>query len=129
MNRRHQERADTIVQTVIVAPALFLMIMAIIQIALVAHARNVAEAAAQDGVAAARQFDGTTTDGRAAANSSLDALGPRMLTDRHVTVERTTTRASVTIVGHSLAFIPGISPRIEVTSAADVERYVPLGGS
>lgn len=65
----------------------------------------------------------------AAANSSLEALGPRMLTDRHVTVERTATRASVTITGHSLAFIPGISPRIEVTSAADVERYVPIGGS
>jgi len=128
MNSRRGDRGDTVVQTVIVAPALFLMIMAIIQIALVAHARNVAEAAAQDGVNAARQFDGTTATGHQAANQALDTLGPKMLTDRHISVDRTTTTASVTITGRSLSFIPGVSPRIEVTSVASIERWAEMDG-
>lgn len=125
MNRRHDERGDTMVQTVIVAPALFLLIMGVIQFALIAHAQNVAEAAAQEGVTAARQFHASAADGQEQATAALDSLGPRMLTQREIVVDRTTTTVLVTVRGQALTFIPGFSRTIIETSAGSVERYVP----
>lgn len=124
MTRQRDERGETMVQTVIVAPALFLLIMGVIQVALIAHAQNVAEAAAQEGATAARQFNATSTDGHVKASSALAVLGPRMLTDRKVIVDRTTTTATVTVTGRALTIVPGFSPRIVETSSGPVERYV-----
>lgn len=125
MRREHDERGDTMVQTVIVAPVLFLLIMGILQFALVAHAQNVAEAAAQEGVAAARRFDAQSSDGVAEANSALDTLGPRMLHERRVSVARSQTTATVTVTGRVLSLVPGIKPSISETASGPVERYVP----
>jgi hypothetical protein len=112
---------------VIVAPAVFLLIMTVVQVALIAHARNVAEAAAQEGVAAARRFDGTATDGSATATAALGALGPRMLTDRRVSVGRSSTAAEVTITGRVISLAPGLGLTITATASGPVERYVPPG--
>ena len=124
MNKTLDERGDTIVQTVIVAPALLLLIMSVIQFALVAHARNVAEAAAQEGVTAARRFDATSADGRSKATEVLATLGPRMLRDTSVVVDRTPTAVTVTVAGSPLSFVPGFSHRIVESSSGPVERYV-----
>lgn len=117
------ERGE-ITQTVIVAPALFLLIMAVVQYGLVAHARNVAEAAAQEAVASAGSFDAKADDGHASATAALDTLGPKMLTSRAVNVERTPTTVTVTVTGTALSFIPGLSPQINETASGPVERYV-----
>lgn len=111
-------------QTVIVAPVLFTMIMAIIQFALVAHAQNVAEAAAQEGAAAARAFNATDADGVEEATSALSALGPRMLTSRSVTVTRTGTTVTVAVTGQAISLVPFLHPTISETSTSPIERYV-----
>jgi Flp pilus assembly protein TadG len=125
--RARDERGSTIAETVIVAPAVFLLIMTVVQVALVAHARNVAEAAAQDGVATARRFDGSASDGSATATAALGALGPRMLTDRRVSVDRSPTTAAVTITGRVISLTPGLDLTITATASGPVERYVPPG--
>jgi Flp pilus assembly protein TadG len=124
MAKTRDERGDAIVQTVIVAPALLLLIMVIIQFALVAHARNVAEAAAQDGVTAARRFDATEADGQARASAALASLGPRMLSERGVSVVKTQTDVTVTVTGTPLTLVPGFGRKIVETSSGPVERYV-----
>lgn len=124
MRLQHSERGETMVQTVIVAPALFVLIMGILQFAIVAHAQNVAKAAAQEGVAAARRFDADAADGYAAANSALSGLGPRMLNERRVKVNRTQESASVTITGRVLSLVPGFKPAVSETATGPVERYV-----
>lgn len=124
MRSGNNERGDTMVQTVIVAPVLFLLIMGVLQFALVAHAQNVAEAAAQEGVAAARRFDAKASDGVVEANSALDTLGARMLSERQVSVDRSQTRATVTVTGRVLSLIPGVKPSINETASGPVERYV-----
>jgi Flp pilus assembly protein TadG len=111
-------------QTVIVAPVLFMLIMFILQFALIAHAQNVAEAAAQEGATAARRFDASGADGHAKASAALAQLGPRMLADRRVRVSRTSTTATVTVTGQVISLVPGFSPTITVTSSGPVERYV-----
>lgn len=124
MTRQRNERGETMVQTVIVAPALFLLIMGVIQVALIAHAQNVAEAAAQEGVAAARKFNASAADGEATASAALADLGPRMLTGREVVVARTATTATVTVTGRALSIVPGFGRTIVETSSGPVERYV-----
>lgn len=122
--RVRDERGEAMAQTVIVAPALFMMIMAIVQFALVAHAQNVAEAAAQEGVAAARLFQATEADGIAHASAALSHLGPRMLTSRNVSVDLTPTTATVTVSGTALSLVPFLHPTVSQTASAAVERYV-----
>ena len=71
----------------LVAPALLFALMLIVQFGLMFHARNVAEQAAQEGAAAARQFDGTEAGPRPGRSQYLSALGPETLQDRGVTVQ------------------------------------------
>jgi Flp pilus assembly protein TadG len=124
MSDRRDERGDTIVQTVIVAPALLLLIMLVVQFALIAHAQNVAEAAAQEGVSAARRFDATEADGQQAADVALSSLGPRMLTGRSISVGRTPESVTVTVTGEALTLVPGFGRTIVEASSGPVERYV-----
>ncbi len=109
-------------------PALLFTVMLIVQFALFLHARSIAEAAAQDGAAVARRADGNAASGRAAVNRSLAAMGPRMLTGRSVSVDRTATVARVSVTGRVLALVPGLSLTVHETAEGPVERFVPLSG-
>ena len=111
---------------VLVFPALLVTVMLIVQFALYLHAQSIAEAAAQDGAAAARRADGSVSSGRAAVHRSLGATGPRMLSGRSVSVARTATVARVSVTGRVLALVPGISLRVHETAEGPVERFVPL---
>lgn len=125
--RCRDERGE-IAQAVLVFPALLFVIMLIIQFTLYAHATSVAEAAAQDGAAAARRADGTQAAAVAAANDSLASLGPRMLTAKSVTATRTATQATVTVTGKVVSLVPGLGLKVRETASGPVERYVPQAG-
>lgn len=107
-------------------PALLFVLMLIIQFALYAHASSVAEAAAQEAAAVARRADGSQAGGASAANRALASLGPKMLTSRTVSVERSATTASVTITGRVVSLVPGVSLALRETAQGPVERFVPL---
>lgn len=100
--------------------------MLIVQFALYLHAQSIAEAAAQDGAAAARRADGSAASGRAAVNQSLGAMGPGMLTGRSVSVARSATVARVSVDGQVLALVPGIRLTVHETAEGPVERFVSL---
>jgi Flp pilus assembly protein TadG len=121
----HNEKGEAIAQTVIVAPVLFALIMGVIQFALVAHAQNVAEAAAQEGTSAARRFNATEADGKVEAISALRSLGPKMLSARDVKVDRTASTVTVTVTGQALSLVPFLHPNVSETASGPVERYVP----
>lgn len=124
--RRRSERGNTTAQAVLVFPALLFTVMLIVQFALYLHAQSIAEAAAQDGAAAARRADGSAASGRAAVNTSLGAMGPRMLTGRTVSVDRSPTVARVSVDGRVLALVPGLALTVHETAEGPVERFVPL---
>ena len=113
-------------QAVLVFPALLFTVMLIVQFALYLHAQSIAEAAAQDGAAAARRADGSAGSGHAAVTRSLGAMGPRMLTGRSVSVARSATVARVSVDGQVLALVPGIRLTVHETAEGPVERFVPL---
>lgn len=120
------EEGSSTVQAVLIFPALLFALMLVIQFALWAHATSVAEAAAQDAAAVARRADGSRAGGAAAANKALATLGPKMLTSRTVSVNRSATTASVTVTGRVVSLVPGVTLRVQETAEGPVERFVPL---
>ncbi len=110
---------------VLVFPALLLAIMLIVQFSLYLHAASVAEAAAQDAAAAARQAHGSEVAARAAAGQALGTLGPRMLSGTNVVVQRGPATARVVVTGQVASLVPGLSLRVRESAEGPVERYVP----
>lgn len=126
-NCRRDQRGASALEMVLIAPVLFLALLAIVQFGLYFHAKNVAEQAAQEGAAAARAFDGTEGSAKGVTEDYLSALGESTLQGQSVSVNRGTQTASVTVRGTALSLIPipGLALQIEETASGPVERYVP----
>ncbi|MGH3997972.1 MAG: TadE/TadG family type IV pilus assembly protein [Pseudonocardiaceae bacterium] len=124
--RRRDERGSAgIAETVILAPVLLFMLMAIVQFGLYFHARNIAEQSAQEGAAVARRFDGTAAAGRSKTLEFLGSLGSDTLRGRSVQANRTPETATVTVSGTVISLVPWLDLRVEESATGPVERYVP----
>jgi len=124
------DAGTSVVELVITMPALLLAMMAIIQFGLWQHAQHVALAAAQEGARVARAYDGGTSAAQARTNAYLDKLGPTILSQRSVSVRRTTSEASVTVTGRAVSVFPVFGLRVREQAGGPVERFVPdLRGS
>lgn len=122
---RDERGAMSLAQVVITAPALLFLLMLIVQFGLMFHARNIAEQAAQDGVAVARRFDGTAAQARGKALQLLTAVGQGTLQNRGVAANRTADTATVTVTGTVVSVVPGVSLSVSESASGPVEKYVP----
>ena len=121
--RRRSQRGTTTLEAVLVFPVLLLLLMLIIQFALWYHATDVATAAAQDGVRAARVEGGTGQDGYDRANTLLDEAARSILQDRKVVVARTTDDARVEVSGTCIALVPFLRLPVRAVAASGTERF------
>ncbi len=112
-------------ETAVVLPALILLI---VQTALYAHARNLSQSAAQEGLRAARLRAGSAATGQTAATSFLAATAGTLLTSPTVSAARSPTTATVTVDGHAAAVVPFLTLTVHSTAAGPVERFVPATG-
>lgn len=114
------------IELVILFPALLLLITALLQYGLWFHARSVALAAAQEGVAAARALDGTTGAGGTAAIAFVEAHGGGSLLEATATATRLSAgEVEVEVSGQSQSVIPGVAGiPVHQVAAAPVERFV-----
>lgn len=126
IRRARDERGS--VDNVIVWSGMLLMIVTLLQLVLVAHAHNVVQAAAEEGAASARRYDGSAGSGEAKADQYLGALGSKLLQDESVSVSRTGETATVTVSGSVVSLVGLKLFRVEATSSGPVERYVPPSG-
>jgi Flp pilus assembly protein TadG len=113
------------VEASITLPVLILLTMFVVQWALVWHGRHVAEAAAQDGLRAARGYRATAASGQKAAENYLQAVAPRLLTSPGVDVARTSVTVTVRVHASVLSVLPGSGFGVDETASAPVERFVP----
>jgi hypothetical protein len=106
-------------------PAVLVATFGLIQGALYYHARDIALAAATDGLTAARSRMGTGDGGRRAAAAFLArAGGPDVLAGATVTSVRTGTTATVTVSGSAVSLVPGVSGwAVKQTASGHVERF------
>lgn len=121
--RHRGDRGSTTVELVIAVPVLLFMIMTIIQFGLWYHASHVAQAAAQEGVRAARVDTGTAEAGQARAVSFVVEAAPTLLVDVTVQADRTATTAHVQVNATVRSIIPGLSLPVHATADSPVESF------
>lgn len=109
-------------ETVIVLPAVLLLIFVAMQAGLWFHARDVAIHAASAGATAASAENAADAAGASAAQGFIDQVGALRNVD--IDVARTGATVTVTVSGHSPAIVPGMAlPPITQSSTAAIERW------
>ena len=119
------DRGSVSAELVIATPLLLVLLLTIVQFALWSHATHIAQAAASQGLAAARMQDATAVAGRAAARQLLEQLGRGPLSSPQVSVTRDARRAAVTITGGATSVLPLLRLPVHAEASGPVERFVP----
>lgn len=123
------DAGSSTVELVITMPALLLGVFAVMQFGLWMHAQHVAQAAARDGVAVARAYDGTERAAHDRAAASLDTFGPTILRDPSIDVVRTGEEATVTVTGKATSILGIFSLGVQEQASGPVERFVPAAAA
>lgn len=120
-----RERGSASIELVILFPALLLLVTALVQYGLWFHARSLALAAAQEGVAAARTYGAPAGAGVDVALRFVDDHGADSLLDpRAVATPSDAQHVRVVVRGHAPAVIPGLGGfAVEQSASAPVERF------
>ena len=120
--RTRDQRGALSIEFLLVISALMLVFLLMLQYAVKAHAHSVAEAAAEEALAAASAYDGTAVSGEQAGNHTLSDLGS--LSNTTVVVTRSGTTASATVTGDVEQLIPFMPVRVTVHIEGPVEQFV-----
>ena len=114
-------------EVVIAVPLLMLIILVIVQFAVWEHDFSIAQATAEEALAAARVQGGCAAAGQQRATQVLGQIGGAALIGPQVSVTRTA--VTVTVQVHADAErvvpLPGLSLPVTVTVTGPVERFVP----
>jgi Flp pilus assembly protein TadG len=122
------ERGFSTLEAVVVIPAVVIMTMLVIQYVMLWHARNVAEAAAQNALRIARGYQSTAVAGQTSATQYLrDVAGNLLHCHNCVHVERTATAVTVTIHATVSSVVPFGSYTVTESASGPVEKYSPVG--
>lgn len=122
------DRGSISLELVVVFPVVLLIIFGGIQAALYFYARNMALAAAQEGLRSARVENGTAGAGAASAHAFLRRAGSDILTGTSVAPARGPAEARVTVQGQALSLVPGVAGLpVSQTAAGPVERFTSPG--
>jgi hypothetical protein len=123
---RHDERpgevGSTTTEVVLLMPVVLLLVMLIVQFGLWLHARQVATAAAQEGLVAAQVEFGTSAAGRDRAAAFLTEAGG--LRDVRIDAVRQPASARVTVTGTTPPVIPGMHLAVTGVAEGPTERFV-----
>jgi hypothetical protein len=120
---RDPERGFATLEAVIVIPVAVVLTMLVIQYVMLWHARNIAEAAAQNGLRVARGYQATGPQGQASANDYLRTVAGHMLDHPRVTADRGATTVIVTVHATVISIIPFGSFAVTETATGPVEKF------
>ncbi|WP_306369674.1 TadE/TadG family type IV pilus assembly protein [Nocardiopsis sp. CC223A] len=108
-----------------VLPLVFVMVLAVAQVGLWAHAQHRVQVIAAQALAAARSFDGTVHQAREQAARAEEQLGGGILQGTEVEVERRPEAARVRVSGRAVSLVPGVGVPVSSEVTGPVERLVP----
>ncbi len=121
--RPRDERGEATTEMVLTVPVLMLFILTIIQFGLWYHANHVAEAAAQEGVRAARVESGSAEAGRAQAAELMADSAGSLVEATTVSAWRADGSARVEVTGTLRSLMPGLSLPIRASAESPIERF------
>ena len=128
---RRSERGATAIEMAIVAPAFLLFIFAIIEVALWMHARDIAQAAAREGVSELRVVDPGSQAGafqgsvEAAAEDYARRLGDIQDPVATSTYDEASGRVTVILTGEAIDLIPGWDLSVSGSASGLIETFRP----
>jgi Flp pilus assembly protein TadG len=122
LHQRREQGAAT-AELVVATPLLLLMLLVVVQFAVWLHAVHIAQAGADQALAAARTRGGTTAAGQAQADTVLSQLGAGVLHDALAVVTATGTQVRVEVSGNAEAVVPGMHLPVRVVAAGPVENW------
>lgn len=122
--RRGAERGASSVETAIALPVLIMLVFGIVQGAVVLHAGNVAQGAAQAAVEEARLY-GADLEDAAASGFHVAASSGSALTDVTIDIAVSETTVVVTVRGTAPSLVPGMPLDVQRTVSGPIERWVP----
>jgi Flp pilus assembly protein TadG len=125
--RARKDDGYSVVEATITLPIVIVLTMLVVQYALLWHGRNVAEAAAQDGLRRARAYQATAAMGKQAALDYLSQVAPKLLTSKHVDAARTASTVTVRVRAHVSTILGFGSFTVDESAAGPVERFVAPG--
>ncbi|WP_424892301.1 TadE family protein [Streptomyces sp. XH2] len=117
---RERDRGALSLELMVVFPAVLLLILFAVHVGLWWHARNVALAAAQQGVERARVRGASISTGTAEARDFLNRAGGS-ISDAHVGGSRGQT-VRIEVTGHVATVVPGLTLPIRQHAEAATER-------
>jgi hypothetical protein len=112
----------------VVFPAVLALIVVIVQAALVWHARNLAQAAAAEGLRVERAPSVSVDAGRQRAEAFLTETSRQLLGDVVITASRSAGTVTVTVTGTALGVLPGLHLPVKASATGPVEAFVPDTG-
>lgn len=119
------ESGQATTEAVLVVPVLMSLIMLVLQFGLWYHAEHVAQAAAQEGVRAARVEGGSAERGQRRTEDFLSRAGRTVLTGQSIRATRDPETASVRVQGRAVAVVPGLGLDVSASATSPVERFRP----
>jgi FKBP-type peptidyl-prolyl cis-trans isomerase len=120
--RTRDERGALSIEFLLVISALMLVFLLMLQYAMQAHAHRIAQAAAEEALAAASAYDGSAASGEATGEHYLSDLGS--LSATNVTVTRTGSTATVTVTGDGQQVLPFVAVHVSVHLEGPIEHFV-----
>ena len=124
---RRSDAGSASAELVIATPLLLLLVFGIVQFALWEHAVHIAQAAASQGLAAARVQGGTTTAGNQEVDQVLSQIGTGVLNGPTVRSTVSGGLVQITISGHAEAVLPFLHLPVSATATGPVEAFYPAG--
>ncbi len=127
--RRRGENGSVTLELAVLAPALLLVIFAVVQGALYFYARSVALGSAQEGVRVGRAYQSSVAAGETTAREFLAQAGGGFLQNPAVSsAGSTSVDVCMQMTGEALAVLPGV-PKLGVSqsSCGPVERFTTPG--
>jgi hypothetical protein len=117
------QRGTVTLEALVVYPLVLLIAWIGMQLALVHLANRVALAAAEEGATAARSRAGTLTAARQRAHRYLDVLGPGLLADPTIRIQRTADTVTAEVHGNAQRIVPGFPIGVAQTVQSPTERF------
>lgn len=118
-----QDRGSSVFEFILLVPVLIVLTLLVVQFALVWHGKQVAQAAAAEGVTAASGWQRTASDGAAEAERFLQQVAPQLLSDRSVTASDGGGSVTITVTAHVSTVVPFADFTIVESASGPVEQF------
>jgi hypothetical protein len=121
--RSFSDRGAFTIEAILVVPVLMLLMTALIQCALWAHAEQVVHAAASEGDRVARDYDGGSVAGETRAYSILEGPGSDVQSGNVVVNVDPGDMARVTVTGAALSILPGMKVPVSSMAIGPIQEF------